>query len=113
MTFPHLAERREKEGTLQSYQVTELHVEVPRHYSCVLGAALKKKVCLSPSTRVTPVREPIRMDVKANSTTKNGDKHMKATDKYVGLDVHQDTTVDRKSTRLNSSHLGISYAVFC
>src|SRR5437899_9591084 len=23
------------------------------------------------------------------------------------------TTVDRKSTRLNSSHLGISYAVFC
>lgn len=33
------------------------------------------------------------MDVKASSTTKNGDKHMKATDKYVGLDVHQDTTV--------------------
>src|SRR5947199_7194331 len=23
------------------------------------------------------------------------------------------TTIDRKSTRLNSSHLGISYAVFC
>src|SRR5947199_2540648 len=27
-----------------------------------------------------------------------------------GRDFHQ---VDRKSTRLNSSHLGISYAVFC
>src|SRR5437899_12335139 len=27
---------------------------------------------------------------------------------------HPDTTaLDRKSTRLNSSHLGISYAVFC
>src|SRR4051812_49717940 len=26
-------------------------------------------------------------------------------------DVHQD--VDRKSTRLNSSHMSISYAVFC
>src|SRR5438045_4473560 len=25
----------------------------------------------------------------------------------------QETSVDRKSTRLNSSHLGISYAVFC
>src|ERR1039458_10671179 len=25
----------------------------------------------------------------------------------------QDLTSDRKSTRLNSSHLGISYAVFC
>src|SRR5262245_63211829 len=27
------------------------------------------------------------------------------------FEVHQDE--DRKSTRLNSSHLGISYAVFC
>src|SRR5205814_10726650 len=28
-------------------------------------------------------------------------------------DSHQQTRKDRKSTRLNSSHLGISYAVFC
>src|SRR5205814_8514157 len=28
---------------------------------------------------------------------------------FLGEDVHR----DRKSTRLNSSHLGISYAVFC
>src|SRR5205814_4716670 len=27
--------------------------------------------------------------------------------------AHQGVPVDRKSTRLNSSHLGISYAVFC
>src|SRR5258705_7000840 len=27
--------------------------------------------------------------------------------------VHVGAVVDRKSTRLNSSHLGISYAVFC
>src|SRR5262245_64087008 len=27
--------------------------------------------------------------------------------------AHEELTVDRKSTRLNSSHLGISYAVFC
>ena len=33
------------------------------------------------------------MGVKANSTTKNGDKHMNKTDKYVGLDVHKNTTV--------------------
>src|SRR5947199_6237108 len=26
---------------------------------------------------------------------------------------HQGMQIDRKSTRLNSSHLGISYAVFC
>src|ERR1035441_6988217 len=30
-----------------------------------------------------------------------------------GLDLQTVETVDRKSTRLNSSHLGISYAVFC
>src|SRR5262245_65239746 len=28
-------------------------------------------------------------------------------------DPERDRTSDRKSTRLNSSHLGISYAVFC
>src|SRR5256885_10622967 len=31
----------------------------------------------------------------------------------VAHDVRQDEGVDRKSTRLNSSHLVISYAVFC
>src|SRR5205814_9782673 len=30
-----------------------------------------------------------------------------------GLHVAEDGVEDRKSTRLNSSHLGISYAVFC
>src|SRR5258705_5393865 len=30
----------------------------------------------------------------------------------VNIEFHQ-TIIDRKSTRLNSSHLGISYAVFC
>src|SRR5205814_10728400 len=30
-----------------------------------------------------------------------------------GVDLFGDDPLDRKSTRLNSSHLGISYAVFC
>src|SRR3712207_6950874 len=30
-----------------------------------------------------------------------------------GLDLRDDTLRDRKSTRLNSSHANISYAVFC
>src|SRR5258705_5424233 len=33
-------------------------------------------------------------------------------DRVAGI-LDDGTTVDRKSTRLNSSHLGISYAVFC
>src|SRR5258705_9476999 len=31
----------------------------------------------------------------------------------IGLGVNRPQDLDRKSTRLNSSHLGISYAVFC
>src|SRR5256885_9923346 len=31
----------------------------------------------------------------------------------VGSDLFGEATIDRKSTRLNSSHLVISYAVFC
>src|SRR5690242_21451384 len=39
-------------------------------------------------------------------------------DRHVGVDFHQragvaEVPVDRKSTRLNSSHMSISYAVFC
>jgi transposase len=33
------------------------------------------------------------MGVALTETTKNGDKHMKTLNKYVGLDVHKDTTV--------------------
>src|ERR1039458_422019 len=33
--------------------------------------------------------------------------------KQYGVGVKCATITDRKSTRLNSSHLGISYAVFC
>src|SRR5437899_8222392 len=32
---------------------------------------------------------------------------------FVSLGLGQMLMIDRKSTRLNSSHLGISYAVFC
>src|SRR5262245_63267986 len=31
----------------------------------------------------------------------------------IALEVNTEFDLDRKSTRLNSSHLGISYAVFC
>src|SRR5256885_15457612 len=34
-------------------------------------------------------------------------------DASIKIDVSADSQIDRKSTRLNSSHLVISYAVFC
>src|SRR5258705_9417761 len=36
-----------------------------------------------------------------------------ASGNYRIAQAHKRNKVDRKSTRLNSSHLGISYAVFC
>src|SRR5262245_62989506 len=38
---------------------------------------------------------------------------LQAADLVIRLNAADDVVVDRKSTRLNSSHLGISYAVFC
>src|SRR5688572_31056651 len=35
------------------------------------------------------------------------------TDHLIGLQLARETGLDRKSTRLNSSHSQISYAVFC
>src|SRR5436309_4222461 len=37
----------------------------------------------------------------------------RAGDRELALDLKPETPVDRKSTRLNSSHVKISYAVFC
>src|SRR5690606_40466060 len=33
--------------------------------------------------------------------------------KWTGENINRNTRIDRKSTRLNSSHVKISYAVFC
>src|SRR5437899_3440685 len=48
---------------------------------------------------VDPGPDPFRSDAEHSATT--------------GADVLYRIASDRKSTRLNSSHLGISYAVFC
>src|SRR5690349_22544105 len=47
-----------------------------------------------------PVANPLRREVEAAADAQG-----------VALDVHIE--IDRKSTRLNSSHVEISYAVFC
>src|SRR3712207_7651185 len=48
------------------------------------------------------------------STDINEDEYLKwHTDLYLNKEVNIIITADRKSTRLNSSHANISYAVFC
>src|SRR5262245_65368705 len=39
--------------------------------------------------------------------------HFMNTETYEQIGLNEEQLGDRKSTRLNSSHLGISYAVFC
>lgn len=55
--------------------------------------AAEELVCLYLGHRLLQDKEPIRMDVAMSQTTRNGGKHMKSLDKYVGLNVHKDTTV--------------------
>src|SRR5947199_6541151 len=49
------------------------------------------------------------------SKQENNLAKISVTDKGIGIDPKLQNQIfkDRKSTRLNSSHLGISYAVFC
>src|SRR5476651_1135526 len=81
-----------------SSSTSVLFMILPRHYSCVQSTAGKMKGAC-PRRRGLLRREPkpIRLGVAevrtATKTTKNGDKHMKTKNKYVGLDVHKDTTV--------------------
>src|SRR5262245_63314245 len=53
----------------------------------------------------------------ASGEDRRAEAHRRARIAHRGSDARQtarsDDAVDRKSTRLNSSHLGISYAVFC
>src|SRR2546430_879580 len=59
-----------------------------------------------------PLREPVRTACRCiNQLRRNKDAYVFAVDLPTGLDG--DSGKDRKSTRLNSSHSQISYAVFC
>src|SRR5690606_40702911 len=60
------------------------------------------------------------LTVRARSSCVPQDAHsghlrrpMEATVQNVGADFVKEFRIDRKSTRLNSSHVKISYAVFC
>src|SRR5258705_10075497 len=64
------------------------------------------------------IRRPPRSTLFPYTTLFRSDRDARALALDARLEPHQrrvapDADEDRKSTRLNSSHLGISYAVFC
>src|SRR3712207_8259314 len=69
---------------------------------------------LLPEAEVVPVvpdlRDPAVFEAEHVDT---GELHRPARRLHAGPDAEMRTARDRKSTRLNSSHANISYAVFC
>src|ERR1035441_9365412 len=92
------------------------------------ASALKAASLSGGRLSVTVIILALRLQVNAITLTPGDPWHSRVRDTIVDADViHQQNGlnlrvcvcregrahVDRKSTRLNSSHLGISYAVFC
>src|SRR3712207_7831048 len=74
------------------------------HVNAVLREPLFQEYCVADTqinTKLTRQLLPIEADGTVAVPTAPG----------LGIDLDED--VDRKSTRLNSSHANISYAVFC
>src|SRR5690625_5533216 len=61
---------------------------------------------------VAPHEEPEEADEEEDDDVGRGEVHREGTQRGEGDDARVEV-VDRKSTRLNSSHVAISYAVFC
>src|SRR5258705_8331497 len=61
----------------------------------------------------SPVADGTTAGADLRSTVVHFALHVAATDCLCDLAARAGVAGDRKSTRLNSSHLGISYAVFC
>ena len=70
---------------------SQVILSAPRHYSCVRSGT-EKIMCLSPKRGLPgegQSRRAVAEERTTTETTKNGDKHMKTLNKYVGLDVHK------------------------
>src|SRR3712207_8297696 len=73
----------------------------------------RSEACLIETTvaGVVPVKRDESNQTRANVATEIKDKFSAIG--YNGKSAEEVENIDRKSTRLNSSHANISYAVFC
>src|ERR1039458_6176962 len=92
-----------------------------------IGLVYKEGVLLCPKASIGVVRPPnsweflptksgacvkwVRLPQRSRRANSGGFRHPKLPDS--SKKEYRTYRSDRKSTRLNSSHLGISYAVFC
>src|SRR5690625_7083295 len=93
---------------------TLLSPKVDFVFKKIFGSEENKSVLISfLNATLKPKKEIVSVDLKNTDIEK---EYLK--DKFSRLDVkaatsNKETIKDRKSTRLNSSHVAISYAVFC
>src|ERR1039458_10684507 len=91
--------------------MTSLDRRIQRQETCRQQNRLPSETCLEESFRGLTIGGVVHLterQYKLNRMTIL--VGMTGTD---GIILAADQCIDRKSTRLNSSHLGISYAVFC
>src|SRR3712207_6330643 len=122
--------RADREGTAQALGRMEGNPDPPILSSGPLGwnGLVAERYRHSPAEHHFPaIREytaslylgqPVRSvrwsgDGIHEGATSRGDVTVKASGQPVGWHFDKEVDLDRKSTRLNSSHANISYAVFC
>src|SRR5262245_38536913 len=64
-------------------------------------------------SRIGPDMRAARTVGAVGKAGEQAQRIVRAIEFVIGARINDDRGLDRKSTRLNSSHLGISYAVFC
>src|SRR5438445_6910603 len=85
-----------------------------RILSCVLIIGLPPRSTLFPYTTLFRSERDQRIDIRRERAADAADDEQAETEiKWCSAADHVRHGTDRKSTRLNSSHANISYAVFC
>src|SRR3712207_8334601 len=73
----------------------------------------KKKVVISNEEEANAIIDQLNKGEFQVQSIKNTEKNKNPLAPFTTSTMQQDAYKDRKSTRLNSSHANISYAVFC
>ena len=89
--------------------ITSINIQTANHS---IVEAIRAIIALDPETTITYDNEDYLSQADQQDLKKLVEADKRGELKYQAFDEFK-TEIDRKSTRLNSSHMRISYAVFC
>src|SRR6266496_6310268 len=90
---------------------SDKYMERAAHLATVVGALVAAVALLVAVYEFTKTQRMARRNLELQMKTLLQDREIKAIELFLKFNEQQQE--DRKSTRLNSSHVEISYAVFC